>query len=131
MGLFGSPLADIACFLFFCCSRRELDHLDDLLKLYHEEVSSNLKQLGSQPEKCLPWKACQESFKRYTPMALVGMPQAAKLSCQVQLDKTYDLAEAAEEGNFCKIFDGELRDPEEYFNRINSIFELCIEKGLL
>ncbi|KAL3288014.1 hypothetical protein HHI36_002466 [Cryptolaemus montrouzieri] len=125
----GSPICDVACYIFFGSSRKELEHLDELLNCYYETLSKELAALGSDPEKCFPKKYFLESFRRYAPVGIAGMPMLAKMSSKKTHD--YDISVDPEEKNFNKIFEGEMRDPEEYFNKIDGVFEYCIEHGFL
>lgn len=52
-----SPAMDIAFFIYTCTEKAlRDDHYDDMLKLYHEELSKNINALGSDPKKLYPWE---------------------------------------------------------------------------
>ncbi|XP_045483071.1 uncharacterized protein LOC123688515 [Harmonia axyridis] len=130
MGLLGSPLADVTQFIFYCSSKCELEHLDELLKFYYGNLSEKLRELGSNPDECFPWKACKKAFKRYAPLAIAGMPVSIRMSYRVQTDECYDIADSIDEGDFSGLFGKGIRDPEEYFERIDGILELCVREDL-
>lgn len=51
-----SPICDLS-FLIYSCTQKPFrdQYYDDLLKVYHTELSSAIKSLGSDPEKVYPW----------------------------------------------------------------------------
>lgn len=59
-----SPITDLS-FLIYSCTRKSFrdQHYDDILKLYHSEVSSAIKSLGSDPEKVFPWDLFMKEVK--------------------------------------------------------------------
>ncbi|XP_044746778.1 uncharacterized protein LOC123308255 [Coccinella septempunctata] len=131
MGLLGSPLADVSQFILYCSSRKELEHLDELLKLYYDSLSRKLQELGSDPEKCFPWKACQEAFNRYAPLAVAGMTLSIRASFRKDTEPSYNITDSVETGDFCGILGEGVRDPEEYFDRIDGVLEFCVNKGYI
>ena len=47
-----SPVLDLSFFIYSCTDKSVRDnHFDDLLRIYHEELSKTIKNLGSDPEK--------------------------------------------------------------------------------
>ncbi|KAK9872378.1 hypothetical protein WA026_017836 [Henosepilachna vigintioctopunctata] len=129
-GCLGSPLADICTYLFYCCSKKELEHLDELLEIYYETLCIKLEELGSNPEKCFPKKNLRKSFHRYALLGIGGMTMSVKISCLKNLNKTFDIGQAAEDGNFNGVLAGEI-DEKKYFDRINGVFEHCIARNLI
>ncbi|XP_024890285.1 uncharacterized protein LOC112466427, partial [Temnothorax curvispinosus] len=51
-----NPIADLS-FLIYSCTQKPFrdQYYDDILKIYHSELSSAIKSLGSEPEKIYPW----------------------------------------------------------------------------
>ncbi|KAL3288015.1 hypothetical protein HHI36_002467 [Cryptolaemus montrouzieri] len=125
----GSPVCDVACYIFYGSSSQELEHLGELLDCYYDTLSIELRALGNEPEKCFPKKYFLESFRKYAPVGIAGMPMLAKMSNKKT--HNYNATVDPNEKDFSKLLDGEMRDPEEYFNRINGILEYCIEHGFL
>jgi len=130
-GILGSPMADMNQFLFYCCSAKELEHLDEILKLYHDTLSEKLKELGSDPKKCFPWDVCKNSFEHYAPLSIAGVPLCARMSFKGKVEKPYELADTVKDGNLSSIFGNELSDPKKYFERIDGILKLCVKRKLI
>lgn len=129
MGLQGSPLADVTQFILYCSSKKELEHLDELIKLYYDALCKKLKELGSDPEKCFPWETCQEDFRKYIPLGIAGMTMAVRMSYRMEPEKCYNIAESVEVGNFNGILGEGISNPDEYFERLDGILELCANRG--
>lgn len=130
-GIVGSPLADICQYLFYCCSGKELEHLDDLLKLYYDTLSKKLKELGSDPQKCFTWEDCKRSFERYAPLAIAGVPISSRMCFKTNVKQTVEFAETIKDGNMDGIFGDGLTDPEKYFERIDGILKFAVERKLV
>lgn len=130
-GIVGSPLADLNQFLFYCCSRKELDHLDEILKLYYDVLSKKLKELGSDPKKCFPWEVCKKSFEHYAPLSISGVPLCSRMCFKGKVEQNCDFADTIKDGDLSCIFGNELTDPKKYFERIDGILKLCVERGLI
>lgn len=51
-----SPVIDLSFLIYSCTLKSFRDqHFDDILKIYHSELSNAIKSLGSDPEKIYPW----------------------------------------------------------------------------
>ncbi|KAL3282160.1 hypothetical protein HHI36_005355 [Cryptolaemus montrouzieri] len=131
MSMIGSPMSDLAFFLFYGCSKTELDHLDDLLDFYYDNLSNNLRKLGSEPETCFPKGKVMETFKKYALAAIVGMPLMVKISYVSNLPEKCDYSEVGQEGGFNCDCEEKLRDEEGYIRRLDGLLKLCIERGFL
>ncbi|XP_044746572.1 uncharacterized protein LOC123308095 [Coccinella septempunctata] len=130
-GILGNPMADVNQFLFYCCTRKELEHLDEILKLYHDTLSKKLKELGSDPSKCFPWDVCKKSFERYAPLSIAGVPICSRMCFKGEVKKAFDFADSVESGNVDAMFGNELTDPKKYFERIDGVLKLVIDRKLV
>lgn len=51
-----SPVLDLSLLVYCCTSKPFRDqYFDDILKIYHTELSSAIKSLGSDPNKVYSW----------------------------------------------------------------------------
>lgn len=51
-----SPVLDLSFLIYSCTLKPFRDqYFDDVLKVYHNELSSAIKSLGSDPDKVYPW----------------------------------------------------------------------------
>lgn len=59
-----SPILDVAFFIY-ACSSQELrnDKYDDMLKYYHGVLSTQIKEMGSDPEKVYSWADFMDEVK--------------------------------------------------------------------
>ncbi|KAL3287552.1 hypothetical protein HHI36_002020 [Cryptolaemus montrouzieri] len=109
----------------------ELDHLDNLLKFYYDTLSRKLIELGSNPDKCFPKNIFLEKFKKYAPFGCAGAPLMTKMSCKSGGEQSVTIDEVLKQGNFNKLLEGEILNPNEYFNRIDGVLNFCLERGFL
>ncbi|XP_058790196.1 uncharacterized protein LOC131663681 [Phymastichus coffea] len=59
-----SPVLDLAFFMYSCTDQAlRNEHYDDLLKIYHNELSNSIKALGSEPENIYPWELFLQEVK--------------------------------------------------------------------
>ncbi|XP_018568334.1 uncharacterized protein LOC108908703 [Anoplophora glabripennis] len=66
----GSPVLDLAYFFFACGSKDIFYDYKKYLKIYHETVSENLKQLSCDPEKIFPYTLLEHHWKMYAKFGL-------------------------------------------------------------
>lgn len=61
-----SPVLDLSFFIYSCTDQTVRDgHFDDLLKIYHDEVSRTIKVLGSKPEKVYSWEQFSKEVQKH------------------------------------------------------------------
>lgn len=52
-----SPVLDTSFFIYTCTEKKLRDnHYEELLKIYHRELSRSISLLGSDPQKLYPWE---------------------------------------------------------------------------
>lgn len=61
----GSPVFDLSYFFYTGGTKELFNKLNDFLKIYHDSLSKNLRELGSDPEKLYPFEQLQEDWKNY------------------------------------------------------------------
>lgn len=66
----GTPVYDLSYFFYTGGNKELFDKLDDYLKIYHESLSKNIRELGSDPEELYPFKQLKAEWKKY---ALFGV----------------------------------------------------------
>lgn len=69
-------MLDFAYFFYTCAPKSLLDQIDKFLEIYHESLSSFMKELGSDPEKIFPLSDLKEHWRKYS---LFGMVMANTL----------------------------------------------------
>ncbi|CAH0598422.1 unnamed protein product [Chrysodeixis includens] len=62
-----TPVLDIS-FMIYACTSQDLreKHYEDLLKLYHEVLSTQIRELGSDPDKVYSWDTFMAEIKKYS-----------------------------------------------------------------
>ncbi|KAK9872367.1 hypothetical protein WA026_017825 [Henosepilachna vigintioctopunctata] len=123
-------MLDIVQFLYFCCSRNELDNLDELLYFYHDCLSKKVKELGSDPEKCFPRDICLSNFEKYAPFGIAFLPMVGKIRSKL-IAEAYNIANLEKDKSFNSLYDGKLNNPEEYFKNINDVLEFSIDRKFI
>ncbi|GJQ76124.1 hypothetical protein Trydic_g1872 [Trypoxylus dichotomus] len=64
---FGSPAFDLSYFIFVSTEKSLRDqHFNDFLDIYYESLCDHLTNLGSSPEKMLPFSVLKDQMKRYS-----------------------------------------------------------------
>lgn len=111
----GSPARDLSYFIFTCCSGKELDDLENLLKTYHESLSTTLKEFDCDPEKIFPFSQLQHEWKTY---GFFGVCVASNLIRITTLEKE----DVPDYENFEKMEDMELAFKDMFKDSKSDIF---------
>lgn len=118
----GSPVLDLAYFVYVSAPKPVLDNLNDYLVIYYESLSTNLIQLGSDPSKVYPFGVLQQHWGKYARFALTvgSVIIHAMLS---DADEAVDFAEVADSGkDVSASFDYEIKEQAEYERRMRDMF---------
>ncbi|KAL0107258.1 hypothetical protein PUN28_015653 [Cardiocondyla obscurior] len=88
---FSNPLTDLS-FLVYSCTQKSFrdQYYDDILKVYHSELSNAIKSLGSDPEKIYPWNLFMKEVKEYFIVGLVFSTEAVPF-CLLDPSQSFDL----------------------------------------
>ncbi|XP_066154259.1 uncharacterized protein [Euwallacea fornicatus] len=62
----GSPVLDLSYHFYSTASGSEHQYFDTLLRIYHNSLSSTIKQLGSDPDKLFPYEELIRQWKEYS-----------------------------------------------------------------
>ncbi|XP_014483034.1 PREDICTED: uncharacterized protein LOC106748726 [Dinoponera quadriceps] len=101
-----SPVTDLSFLIYSCTDKTFRDqHFDDMLKIYHSELSDGVKSLGSDPERVYPWnlflKEVKEQFffglfasLEIIPLSLLEVSPSIDLDDKFLDDEDVDLSEA-------------------------------------
>ncbi|KAF2904035.1 hypothetical protein ILUMI_02132 [Ignelater luminosus] len=125
----GSPALDLAYFIFACTDKPLRDqYYDHLIQEYYESLSSFLRELGSDPDKLLPFKVLQEHLKKF---CVFGMYMAVMvlyvMNSEVEeipdIHKMTDLEECMEEWRY------ETKNIQKYYERIRGVILDFIKFG--
>ncbi|XP_011699915.1 PREDICTED: uncharacterized protein LOC105457133 [Wasmannia auropunctata] len=86
-----SPITDLS-FLVYSCTQKSFrdEHYDDILKIYHSELSSAIKSLGSDPEKIYPWDFFMREVKETFIVGLMFSLEAIPF-CLLDSSQSFDL----------------------------------------
>lgn len=91
-----SPVLDLSFFIYACTDQEiKTNHYDDLLKYYHEVLSTHISEMGSDPNKLYPWDTFMEEVKKFsffglafsfesTPSILLQPDEAADMDLKVR-----------------------------------------------
>ncbi|KAK5646584.1 hypothetical protein RI129_005048 [Pyrocoelia pectoralis] len=109
-----SPAVDLVTFVFSAGDKSTIEHFDDLVLEYYRCLCSFLKELGSDPEKILPYAVLLEELKTY---GIVGLFMANVLIYGYETPTLSDVLhdESHKEG-FSFMY--ELRDRTSYDRRV-------------
>ncbi|XP_020292443.1 uncharacterized protein LOC109859025 isoform X2 [Pseudomyrmex gracilis] len=86
-----SPMLDLSFLIYSCTSKPFRDqYYDDVLKIYHTELSSAIKSLGSDPEKIYPWDLFMKEVKDHFVFGL-GFSLGTVSFCLLDPSESFDL----------------------------------------
>lgn len=92
-----SPAIDLLNLIFTSTDKNtRKNHLKDLLRTYHNQLTNNIRKLGSQPEKLFPYKAFVTELKKCGNFALSIAPLMIQI-CVADPNDVNDLDEICEE----------------------------------
>ncbi|GJQ78465.1 hypothetical protein Trydic_g11582 [Trypoxylus dichotomus] len=121
----GSPAFDISSFFYTTApvSKKVLKRLDDFLEIYHEELSKQLKMMGSDAEILYPLSALKKEWQQYCKfgffMAFLIIKKMLAENDQMPNFETVGMEDALKDE---KLF-GEVKNEAEYFNRLRNLTE--------
>lgn len=61
-----SPATDLGYYLYIVSSEEDLAKLDEYLQYYHNKLSENIREMGSDPEKLFPFSTLLDHFNKYS-----------------------------------------------------------------
>ncbi|XP_014214809.1 uncharacterized protein LOC106643982 isoform X2 [Copidosoma floridanum] len=86
-----SPVLDLSFFIYSCTDKKVRDlHFDELLKIYHDEVSKTVTALGSDTQKIYPWSVFIREVKEQFIHGLVFGMESITMS-MLSEDESFDL----------------------------------------
>lgn len=100
-----SPITDLSFLVYSCTLKSFRDqYYDDILEVYHSELSNAIRSLGSEPEKIYPWdlfmREVKENFifgltfaMESVPFCLLDPSQSFDLDAIVKGDEAVNIAD--------------------------------------
>lgn len=127
-----SPVLDLT-FMIYACTSEDLreKHYDEWLKYYHETLSNQIRDLGSDPSKVYPWELFMSEIKKYsyfglgfsfesTPFIILAPEDAVNM--EMEGDEALNIDDVWQIGNF-KTKEGRLREA----NNVKH----CVDRGYI
>ncbi|KAI4467391.1 hypothetical protein MML48_2g00009471 [Holotrichia oblita] len=121
----GSPTFDLSYFFYTTApvSKKTLKRVDDFLEIYHEELSKQIKQLGSNPDKLYPLSDLKKEWHRYAKFGfcmafMILKAMLGKKEEMPNFDGT-DMTEALRDGKFFN----NVSNDDEYMRRMRNLAE--------
>lgn len=101
-----SPIIDLS-FLIYACTLKSFrdQYFDEILQMYHSELSSVIKLLGSDPKKLYPWDLFMKEVKEQfvfgvfasldaIPLCLMDVPESFTIDTAVESDEAINIGDA-------------------------------------
>ncbi|XP_075986164.1 uncharacterized protein LOC142983171 [Anticarsia gemmatalis] len=127
-----TPVLDLA-FMIYACTSHDLreKYYDDWLKYYHDVLSKQIREMGSDPNKVYPWELFMEEIKKYsyfglafsfesTPFIVLDPEDAVNM--EMEGDEHLNIDDVWQIGNF-KTKEGRLREA----NNVKH----CVDRGYI
>lgn len=116
-----SPVNDLSYFIFATASAKDLDNLNDLLKVYHDSLSNHLKLLGSNPEKLYSFSDLLKDWKKNAIYGATVFPTIIGIQTYEDNDDPgYDETVKNENGHSNALF-GPSKSNKNYVKRVMEI----------
>ncbi|KAF2895980.1 hypothetical protein ILUMI_10195, partial [Ignelater luminosus] len=127
----GSPVCDLAYFLYGCTSKEVLDNMNVYKNLYYDTLCRHIELLGSKPDNVYPLPAFEEHWRTYSKFGLIasGLLVFLLLSEKHEIIDFTDIAEAGREVGTA--FDYEIANINEFNNRMKHIIEYFVDNNLI
>lgn len=117
----GSPVLDLSYFIFTSTDKELRDkHYDHLIQEYYNSLSSFLRELGSDPEKMLPYKVLQEHLKKFSVFGLYMSMSLLQLMTS-EVDEIPDVHNSTSIDNVMEKFNYKSQNVEKYHERIRPV----------
>ncbi|XP_072379901.1 uncharacterized protein [Diabrotica undecimpunctata] len=133
MSSFGSPCGDLSYFLVANASEEVLDDLQTYLHVYHDKLSSQLRDFNLDPEEVFPFSKFENHFKLFMSYSLF----LALLITKVTLSDADEIPEHKEEAEKKKseellvLLASQIKNFEEYTRRIKIIINFLVKNKYL
>ncbi|KAF2892155.1 hypothetical protein ILUMI_14018, partial [Ignelater luminosus] len=127
----GSPVSDLAYFLYGCTSKEILDKMNIYKHLYYDTLCKHIELLGSKPGNVYPPPVFEEHWRTYSKFGLIASALLvfALLSEKDEILDMVDVAEAGQE--IGTVFDYEIANINEFNTRMRHIIEHFVENNLI
>ncbi|KAL0122174.1 hypothetical protein PUN28_007132 [Cardiocondyla obscurior] len=97
-----SPITDLSFLIYACTSKSFRDkYFDEILKMYHTELSNIIKLLGSDPEKLYPWDLFIKEVKEQSVFGVFAALDAIPLCLMDVSEFSLDNAVTGDEAVDC------------------------------
>ncbi|KAL5275483.1 hypothetical protein ACFFRR_001384 [Megaselia abdita] len=131
---FCSPVCDLSYYIFSCTTKSfRNEHYEEILEIYHQELSKLIKLLGSDPEKLFPRSALNDHLKRFGKlgliMAMILMPIV--LSQAENVPDLDELSEQLESGSEVKGHFSSDDTAERFNKRMRDVIIDMVELGYI
>ncbi|CAG9830316.1 unnamed protein product [Diabrotica balteata] len=130
---FGSPCGDLAYFFVANASEEVLDDLQTYLHIYHDKLSSQLRDFNVDPEEVFPFSTLENHFNLFISHSLF----LALLIMRVTLSEADEIPEHKEEPDKKKseellvLLASQIKNFEEYSRRIKVIINFLVKNKYL
>lgn len=125
----GTPVYDLSYFFYTGGNKELFDNLDEYLKVYHESLSTNIRELGSDPEKLYPFKQLKEDWKNYGMFGTIFSLMLTKVKLLKSEDVQDIVSDREVPGNKNQFI--ELKINEKLFKtRTRDIVESAVKVGI-
>lgn len=115
-----SPVYDLSYFFYVGATKEQFDKFDHYLKIYHDSLSKNLRELGSNPEKLYPLEQLRKDWAKHSAYGLIF----SLLVTKVKLIDHNEIQDMVKDDAREDVFDGMLNakvNKDVYNERIRNI----------
>ncbi|KAF2889064.1 hypothetical protein ILUMI_17109 [Ignelater luminosus] len=127
----GSPVCDLAYFLYGCISKEVLDNMNTYKHLYYDTLCKHIELLGSSPNDVYPLPAFEEHWQTYSKFGLIasGLIVFVLLTEKHEMIDFVDVTEAGHE--IGTAYNYEIANISEFNNRMKRIIEHFVDNNII
>ncbi|KRT78403.1 hypothetical protein AMK59_7343 [Oryctes borbonicus] len=127
-----SPVHDLMNLFFSVISKESLENTERYLKIYHEELSRQIRQMGSDPQKLYPYEVFEADWRK---LSLYGYGVAVLLIkmmlSEVEESPNFEGMKNGTEFENVEEFMPNIKKENEYMRRMKYITRYLIKKEIL
>ncbi|KAJ3659962.1 hypothetical protein Zmor_011623 [Zophobas morio] len=116
----GSPVCDLSYCLYSGASKKVFDNLNEYLQIYHDSLSSFVRELGSDPERLFPFSVLKEHWRKYARWGMIMSFAILKMKL-INKEDLVDLTDGYDMDELVDVFANVKFNEEDYNKRIRGL----------
>ena len=111
---------DLSYCLYSGASKKVFDNLNEYLQIYHDSLSSFVRELGSDPERLFPFSVLKEHWRKYARWGMIMSFAILKMKL-INKEDLVDLTDGYDMDELVDVFANVKFNEEDYNKRIRGL----------